>query len=129
MGRIIAQVKVSNPFEEDKTLEFSALVDTGAGALVLPMAWKEKLGHFKNSEPVELMVATETAVMGEVCGPVKIQVQPFRPVFNEVVFLPMEKTEDSDYEPLLGYVILEQIPVAIDMLGHRLVKIKAIDCK
>ena len=41
----------------------------------------------------------------------------------------MDKNEKGDYEPLLGYVLLEQIPVAIDRLGHRLVPVKYIDAK
>jgi hypothetical protein len=40
-----------------------------------------------------------------------------------------KEEDDGDYEPLLGYVILEQAQVAVDMLGHRLVPVKYIDCK
>jgi hypothetical protein len=41
----------------------------------------------------------------------------------------MEKNEDREYEPLVGYLVLEAIPVAVDMLGHRLVKVRALDLK
>ncbi len=53
MKRIIANVKITNLIDEDKSIKCSMLVDTGAGALILPNAWKEKLGEFKRSEPVE----------------------------------------------------------------------------
>ena len=34
-----------------------------------------------------------------------------------------------DYEPLIGYVVLEAIPAAVDMLGDRLVPLKYADLK
>ena len=43
MGRIIVQTEVTNPFDEDKSIRCGMLVDTGAGALILPLAWKERL--------------------------------------------------------------------------------------
>jgi len=36
MGGIVAQVEVTNPMDSEKSLVFSAFVDAGAGALVLP---------------------------------------------------------------------------------------------
>lgn len=44
MGRIVAQVEVTNPIDTDKSIIFSAFVDTGAGALILPSLWKSRLG-------------------------------------------------------------------------------------
>ena len=37
--------------------------------------------------------------------------------------------EDGIYEPLLGYIVLEQSGAAVDMLGHRLVHVKRMDLK
>jgi len=104
-------------------------VDTGAGALILPKAWKEKLGDFKRPEPVELQLANQDVVCGEACWSVEIKIDGFRPVANEVIFVDMGLNEDNGYEPLLGYVILEQAQVAVDMLGHRLVPVRYIDMK
>ena len=53
----------------------------------------------------------------------------FREVVNEVLFIDMETEDNDEYEPLLGYLVLESIPVAVDMLGHRLVKVRALDLK
>ncbi len=39
MGRIIVQVKITNLFNEDKSIKYGMFVDTGAGALILPEAW------------------------------------------------------------------------------------------
>ena len=129
MGRIVVQTKVTNLFDEDKFIRCGMLVDTGAGALILPSAWRERLGEFKRSEPVELLLANQEVLRGEACWPVEVRIEGFRPVSNEVVFVDMESGEDDDYEPLLGYVILEQAQAAVDMLGHRLVPVRYIDMK
>ena len=129
MGRIIAQTKITNLFDEDKFIQCGMFVDTGAGALILPSAWKERLGEFRRSEAVELLLANRDVVRGEACWPVEIRIEGFRPVSNEVIFVDMEQREDDEYEPLLGYVILEQAQAAVDMLGHRLVPVRYIDMK
>ena len=124
MGRIIAQTEISNPLDEGKTLTAGMLVDTGAGALVLPAAWKEKLGRFLHEEMVELVLANGDTVRGEACAPAKIEIEGFRAAFNEVLFVPGEDTE-----PLIGYVILEQAQAAVDMVGHRLVRVPYVDLR
>ena len=126
--RIIAQTKITNLSDESKFIQCGMFVDTGAGALILPAAWKERLGDFLYSEPVELQLANGDVVRGETCWPVKIEIEGFRPVSNEVVFMGGED-EDDFQEPLLGYVILGQAQAAVDMLGHRLVPVRYIDLK
>jgi predicted aspartyl protease len=128
MGRIVAQVTVANATEPDHQIRFDALVDTGSGLLVLPSAWKDRLGKLPASHAVEMETADQRAVVSEVCGPVRIEVEGFRPIFSEVAFLDMHPT-DGVYEPLLGYIVLEQAGIAVDMLGHRLVKAKHMDLK
>ena len=93
--------------DESRSIECGLFVDTGAGALILPRAWKERLGDFLRSEPVELQLANGEVVRGESCWPVEIKIEGFRPVANEVVFMDAEEDDDIQ-EPLLGYVILEQ---------------------
>lgn len=128
MGRIIAQTKITNLADQSKSIKCGLFVDTGAGALILPTAWKEQLGDFLRAEPVELQLANGDVVRGEACWPVEIKIEGFRPVANEVIFMG-EEDEDDLQEPLLGYVILEQAQAAVDMLGHRLVPVKYIDLK
>lgn len=77
---------------------------------------------------VELQTATQQVVEGTVCGPVKIKVEGFRSVYNEVLFLDMEP-DSGEYEPLLGYIVLEQCGAAVDMIGHRLIPVKYMDLK
>ena len=79
MGRIVAQTKVTNPLDGGKSLQCGMLVDTGAGALLLPAAWKEKLGGFLRSAAVELLLANGEVVRGEACAPVEIEIEGFAP--------------------------------------------------
>lgn len=139
MGRIIAQTKVTNLLDETKFVQCGMLVDTGAAALILPAAWKERLGEFPRSEAVELLLANGEAVRGEACAPVEIAIEGFRPVVNEVMFVDGSTSKKpaqtntrlaaDEEEPLLGYVILEQAQAAVDMLGHRLAPVRYIDMK
>ena len=129
MGRIVAQVDISNPFDDDKSLTCSMFVDTVASGLILPNAWKDRLGDFPNSQNINLLLANNDSIEGEVCGPVAIQIEGFRKLFNEVIFMDMGPSDNGEYEPLLGYVILEQAQAAVDMVGHRLVPVKYMDCK
>ena len=129
MGRIVAQVELTNPIDTEISITFSAFVDTGAGALVLPSSWKSRLGKFANEEEVEFLLANNDVMLGVACGPVGIRIEGFRKIFNEAMFMDMELGDNGEYQPLLGYVILEQAQVAVDMLGHRLVPVKYIDCK
>lgn len=128
MGRIAAFVTVHNPSDPDKRIECDALVDTGPSHMILPLAWRGRLGDLKQLAEVELQIADQTLRKGLVCGPVQIQVEGFRPIFTEVVFVEM-KPEDGHYEPLIGYLVLEQAQAAVDMMGHRLVHVKTLDLK
>jgi predicted aspartyl protease len=128
MGRIITQVKVSNVLEPSMSINLDGLVDTGATYLTLPFAWKDKLGNLEQVDEVEFESANGETGKGEICGPVRIAVANFRETFGEVLFIEMPENEDGEYEPLLGYIPLEQIPVAVDMLGQRL-KNQAVDLK
>jgi hypothetical protein len=77
---------------------------------------------------VEMETADQSLLQGTVCGPVQIQIEGFRPVFSEVVFIDMTP-ENGKFEPLLGYIVLEQSQAAVDMLGHRLIHVKRLDLK
>ena len=129
MGRIITTLRVLNTNDKEKNILCDALVDAGASHVVLPKVWKEQLGELKFLEEVEFEAANKTKGKGEIYGPVKIQIANFRPIFDEVLFIDMQKNTDGEYEPLVGYIPLEKIPVAVDMLGHRLVKVRALDLK
>ncbi|MGC1274234.1 MAG: aspartyl protease family protein [Planctomycetaceae bacterium] len=124
MGRVIVKVTASNFADASKFLEFQALVDTGASHLVLPTAWKEKLGPLETLRTMPAETATQEMVQAEICGPVRIQVEGFDPIAAEVMFIDMEPI-DGQYEPMLGYTPLQQIPVTVDLKHDRLVSVTA----
>jgi predicted aspartyl protease len=128
MGRIVASVKIENLADPEARIRCDALVDTGASYMVLPSAWRDRLGDLDEVARVPLETATQATVEGVICGPVRIQIEGFRAIYNEVLFVDMEPA-DGRYEPLVGYVILEQSQAAVDMLGHRLVEVKRMDLK
>jgi predicted aspartyl protease len=128
VGRIIASVFIDNPSAPDKRIRCDALVDTGVSHMVLPTAWKDRLGELLATRRVAMETATQKTIEGDVCGPVRLQIEGFPPVFTEVVFVEMEP-ERGEYEPLIGYIPLEQSQAAVDVLGHRLVHVKRFDLK
>ena len=86
MGRIVANVKITNLLESEKVLECDALVDTGSGYLALPKAWQPRLGALHNIREIECETATQELVKASVCGPVEIRIEGFDPVYGEVLF-------------------------------------------
>jgi len=128
MGRIVSSVKIENVSHPENSIRCDALVDTGASYMVLPSAWKDRLGDLEVIETVTVQIATQQLVEGTICGPVRIQVEGFRPIYNEVLFVDMEP-ENGSYEPLIGYIVLEQAQAAVDMLGHRLIRASHVDLK
>ena len=77
---------------------------------------------------IQMETATQEILTGEVCGPVRIQMEGFRPIYNEVAFVEM-KPANGEFEPLIGYIVLEQSLARVDVLGHRLIPIKYMDLK
>ena len=128
MGRIISSVKIENLTDPAKSLRCDALVDTGASYMILPSAWRDRLGDLEEIETLELQTATQETARGSICGPVRIQIEGFRPIYNEVCFVDM-KPDEGAYEPLIGYIVLEQSQAAVDVLGHRLIHVKRMDLK
>lgn len=128
MGRIVAKVTVKNALDVSKVRTFDALVDTGATLLTLPMAWKQDFGKFLTTEKEKVQLADQHEVDVEICGPLTIQLEGFRRINTDVAFVDMAPV-DGAYESLIGYTVLEQAGIAVDMIGHRLVAVKHLDLK
>ena len=128
MGRIVAKVIITNPLDKNKSRTFDALVDTGASMLTLPKSWKKDLGNLAETRISKAEFADQNVKEVEISGPVSIQVEGFQKIFSEVAFLEMNPS-DGAYEPLIGYIPLEQSGILVDMLGHRLKAAKYLDLK
>src|SRR2546430_6488176 len=90
MGRILTHVTIGNALDPAREISCQALVDTGAWGLMLPRAWKERLGAFQMTRTGEMVTPGQRVVSGEVCGPVTIRIDGFEPGSSEVTFLGME---------------------------------------
>ena len=72
MGRIVSSVTITNITDPSINLRCDALVDTGASFMVLPNAWKDRLGDLETIETISLETATQDTIEGEIRGPVRI---------------------------------------------------------
>ena len=129
VGTIRVDVTVTNLIDPAHVVVFEGLVDTGAGGLVLPSGWKERLGPLSTAADVDLETADQRIVTAEVCGPVWIRIGGLRPIPDEVVFVDMQPGRRGTYGPLVGYTVLERLGLVIDMVTHRLVVRKYFDAK
>lgn len=128
-GCIVTQVRLANFTDPGKALAVSALVDTGSAYITLPNACRESLGDVEQLGEVDVEMADQSIRKGSVCGPVRVRIGEFRPIAAEVRFIDITPDDDGEYEPLVGYIALEQAGAAVDMLGHRLVHVKRVDLK
>ena len=70
-GRILTHVTIVNALDPAREISCEALVDTGAWGLMLPRAWKERLGALQVGRTVDMVTADQRVVSGEVCGPAR----------------------------------------------------------
>lgn len=98
MGRITVEATIENGTDSSFRLRCGALVDTGAAYLTLPNAWRDRLGQLTRLDTVDVETAPQAVVSGDICGPVLLRLERFRPVLTEVLFIEMEPT-DGQYEP------------------------------
>lgn len=128
MGRIVVEARIENGTDPSFGIHCDALVDTGAAYLTLPKAWQTRLGQLTMLGTVAVETAAQSVVSGDICGPVLLRLEHFRPILTEALFIETEPA-DGQYEPLIGYIPLEQAQVAVDLVGHRLVKVSRVDLK
>lgn len=129
MGRIVTSVTTASFENLDKEVTVSALVDTGAMYLTLPLQWKERFGEFGDLREQTCVLADGSRVKGMIAGPVRLKIEGFENIYTDIAFVDMKPDSAGHFEPLLGCIPLEQSQVAVDMLGHRLLKVDASDLK
>ena len=128
MGRIVVATTIENGADPAFRIRSDALVDTGAAYLTLPSSWQARLGELMVLDTVSVETATQAVVSGDMCGPVLLRMERFRPVLTEVLFIDMEPSAGR-CEPLIGYIPLEQAQAVVDLAGHRLLKSSRVDLK
>jgi predicted aspartyl protease len=128
MGRIITTVSMTNAADPARQIHCDGLIDTGAWGLTVPASWKDRLGPLPLVERIELVTADQRVVAGEVGGPVIVRIANFRPVSTDVVFTEMG-TDDPAQPVLIGYTVLEQAGIAVDVVRHQLMPVPYHDLK
>lgn len=128
MGRISVQATIGTRDTDTAAITCEALVDTGAAYLTLPTAWRSRLGELATLDTVDVETANQSTIAGEICGPVLLRFGGFRPLWTEALFIDMEPAHGR-YEPLIGYIPLEQAQAVVDLAGHRLAKVDHVDLK
>jgi hypothetical protein len=129
MGRITASLRLTNITDASKSLSIRALVDTGAGHITLPLAWREQFGKLFRQEQVLAGLADGSLRKAWVCGPLDAQIEDFRPFSADVLFIEMEPGPDGEYEPLIGYIALEEAGATADFSRDRLMRLPHVDLK
>lgn len=94
----------------------------------MPSAWRSRFGSLEKLGEVPIELADQSRTTGEIYGPIRLQLDGFRPIFTEVLFVAMNPF-DGGYGPLLGYIPLEQSLAIVDLVAHRLVPAKVVDMK
>ncbi len=129
MGEIFVGLTIENVLRPQHRIVCRGMVDTGAFGLILPAAWRPRLGELPDATAIDLEMADQRVVTAEIVAPVSVQLDGFRRVNSEVIFVDMEPRPDGTYEPLIGYTVLELANVTIDMRRHRLVARKYYNLK
>src|SRR2546426_1528384 len=68
-GRILTHVTIVNALDPAREISCEALVDTAAWRLMLPRAWKERLGAPQGRRTVDMVTAGHPVACGEAFGP------------------------------------------------------------
>jgi hypothetical protein len=128
MGRIITPLSITNAADSGKQIQCDGLIDTGAWGLSVPASWKARLEPLPLVRRVELVTADQRVIAGEVAGPVIVQIAKFHPVSTDIVFTAME-AEELGHPVLIGYTILEQAGIAVDVVRHQLFAVPYYDLR
>jgi hypothetical protein len=72
IGEIYVDLTVENRLEPGRSVSCRAMVDTGAFGLILPNAWKARLGHLPDLTTVDLEMADQRVATAEIRGPVRV---------------------------------------------------------
>lgn len=119
MGEIIVSVNIRNDAAPGMaTLCFDALVDTGATRIILPNAWRTRLGDFPRTRKsvAHTISQTQDAL---ICSPAQVAVDGFPEVDAEIVFMDMPPI-NGEYLPVLGHLFLQTCGAVVDMRTHTL---------
>ena len=114
MGRVDVTVQISN-LDGSQTREVEAMVDTGSTYTFVPASMLRDLGVVPTRRS-RFRLANGGIVEYE-RGEARVRLNGFA-VTTEIIF------GDEDAAPLLGVVVLEQLELAVDPVGGKLIPLE-----
>ena len=112
MGKVVEKIKLTNVFDDGRTMEIDAVVDTGATMLVLPAQVIEELALRKFREVV-VRYANNTKQTKSLYGVVTAELLGRSGHFDVL-------EEERGTQPLIGQIVLEELDLVVDPKGKRL---------
>jgi len=106
MGKVTEQVRITNIFDQAKSIEIEAVIDTGATMVVLPQNIVDELGLRKFRE-ARVRYANNTTALKSIYGVVTIEMKG-RTGNCDVV------AESEGSQSLIGQVVLEILDLMVD---------------
>ena len=106
MGKVTEKVRLTNVFDESKSAEIDAVVDTGATMLVLPTDLVEGLG-LRRIRQVRVRYVNNHVEPKWVCGIVAVEIQGRSGNFDVLA-------EESGSQPLIGQMVLEELDLVVN---------------
>ncbi len=106
MGKVIEKVRFTCLFDQIKSIEIEAVIDTGATMVVLPQDIVEKLG-LKKVRETKVRYANNTTELKTIYGVVTIEIKGRTGNFDVLA-------EAEGSQPLIGQVVLEILDLVVD---------------
>ena len=113
MGKVVEKVKLTSLFEQEKSLEVEAVIDTGATMVVLPRDIVEELGLRKMRE-VKVRYANNKVETKPIYGVVNIELKGRSANLDVLV-------EEKGSQPLMGQVLLELLDLIVEPKTRKLI--------
>jgi len=106
MGKVIEKVKITNLFEQAKSIEVEAVIDTGATMVVLPQNIVDALG-LRKIRQARVKYANNKTETKSIYGVVTIEIKGRTGNFDVLA-------EAEGSQPLIGQVVLEILDLVVD---------------
>ncbi len=113
MGKVIEKVKLTNSLDPTRSVEFEALIDTGATMVAVPVNIIERLGLIRIREAY-VRYANNTTERKGIYGGGYIEIQD-RGCTLDVI------GEVEGSQPLIGQIALQLMDMVVDPGRHRLI--------
>lgn len=106
MGKVIEKIQLTSLFDNTKSMEVDARIDTGATMLVLPQDFIEIL-ELRKIRDVKVKYADNHTQVKTVYGVVTLELKGRIGNFDVLA-------EVKDSDPLVGQIVLEELDLVVD---------------